>query len=56
MKTVTVVYDIVTNKVRRIEIDATSKLARDERARTVLPSVYEQLASHSEVAKALGLN
>jgi len=56
VKSVTVVYDVVTNKIRRIEIDAKSKLSRDERARTMSPAAYKQFASHGEVAKALGLN
>jgi len=56
VKTVTVVYSVVTNEIRRIEIDATSKLARDERARKISPAAYKQLASHSEVARALGLH
>ncbi len=56
MKTVTIVYDVVTNEIRRVEIDATLKLARDEQSKTIAPSAYVQFGSHDEVAKALGLN
>jgi len=56
MKTVTIVYDVATFKVRRIEIDTKSKLAPDEKARTMSPSAYKQFGSHNAVVKALSLN
>lgn len=55
MKTVTIVYDVVTYQIRRIDIDATSKLATNERSRTMSLAAYKQLGSRAEIAKALGL-
>ena len=55
MKAVNVVYDLITYKILRIEVDCKSTLARNERVKTLPQAVYKQLASHNEVAKALGL-
>ncbi len=55
MKTVNIVYNLITYKILRIEIDGHSKLARGERAKSISPAYYKILGTRAEIAKALGL-